>query len=171
MSELAIRGGTPVRTTPFPPRRPFGDREVELATQAIRSQSLFGPGGAMVAEFERKFAGLYGVEHAVSSTSGTSAIHVALAALNPDPGDEVIAAPITDAGTIVPILYQNCIPVFADIDETYNMDPRDVEARITPRTRAIIVVHLFGNPCDMDAMAAVARRHGLASSRTAARPI
>jgi len=162
MAKLAIDGGTPVRTRPFPPRRPFGEREVELAAQAIRSQNLFGPGGTMVPELERRFAALYGAERAVASTSGTAAIHVALGALNPEPGDEVITAPITDAGTIAPILYQNCIPVFADIDDTYNMDPRDVAAKLTPRTRAIIAVHLFGNPCDMDAMRAVAARGGVA---------
>ena len=162
MSSLAIHGGTPVRTKPFPPRHPFGDREVELVTQAIRSQNLFGPSGTMVPELERRFAQLYGVEHAVAYTSGTAAIHVALGALNPEPGDEIITAPITDAGTVAPILFQNCIPVFADIDDTFNLDPRDVEAKITPRTRAIIAVHLFGNPCDMDAMTAVARRHGVA---------
>lgn len=159
MTKLAVDGGTPVRTKPFPPRQPFGDREVELATQAIRSQNLFGPSGTMVPEFERRFAKLYGLEHAVTSTSGTAAIHVALGAVNPDPGDEIIAAPITDAGTILPILFQNCIPVFADIDDTYNLDPASVEANITPRTKAIIVVHLFGNPCDMDAMCDIARRH------------
>lgn len=159
MTKLAVDGGTPVRTEPFPPRQPFGDREVELATQAIRSQNLFGPSGTMVPEFERRFAKLYGLEHAVTSTSGTAAIHVALGAVNPDPGDEIIAAPITDAGTILPILFQNCIPVFADIDDTYNLDPASVEANITPRTKAIIVVHLFGNPCDMDAMCDIARRH------------
>ena len=161
MPTLAIDGGTPVRTRPFPPRHPFGEREIELVTQAIRSQSLFGPGGTMVPELERRFAALYGVEHAVASTSGTSAIHVALGALSPEPGDEVIAAPITDAGTVVPILYQNCIPVFADIDDSYNLAPASVEARITPRTRAIIAVHLFGNPCDMDALAEIARRRGV----------
>jgi dTDP-4-amino-4,6-dideoxygalactose transaminase len=161
VSRLALDGGTPVRAKPFPPRHPFGDREVEMVTQAIRSQNLFGPSGTMVPELERRFAALYGVDHAVASTSGTSSIHVAVAALNPDPGDEIIVAPITDAGTIVPVLYQNCIPVFADIDDTYNVDPRDVEAKITPRTKAIIAVHLFGNPCDMDALTAVARRHGV----------
>jgi dTDP-4-amino-4,6-dideoxygalactose transaminase len=162
MSALALDGGSPVRTRPFPPRQPFGEREVELAAQAIRSQNLFGPGGTMVPELERRFAALYGVPHAAASTSGTAAIHVALGALNPEPGDEVITAPITDAGTIAPILFQNCVPVFADIDETYNIDPRDVEAKITPRTRAILAVHLFGNPCDMDALVAIARRHGIA---------
>ena len=161
MAKLAIDGGEPVRTKSFPPRQPFGDREVELATQAIRSQNLFGPSGTMMPELEKRFAELYGVGHAVTSTSGTAAIHVAIGAVNPDPGDEIITAPITDAGTVVPIIYQGCIPVFADIDDTYNMDPRDVEAKITPRTKAILVVHLFGNPCDMDAMADIARRHDL----------
>ncbi|MBM4039962.1 MAG: DegT/DnrJ/EryC1/StrS family aminotransferase [Planctomycetes bacterium] len=161
MATLAINGGSPVRTRPFPPRRPFGEREVELAAQAIRSQNLFGPGGTMVPELERRFAALYGLSHATASTSGTAAIHVALGALNPEPGDEIITAPITDAGTVAPILFQNCVPVFADIDDTFNIDPRDVEAKITPRTRAIIAVHLFGNPCDLDALAAIARRHGV----------
>lgn len=162
MARLAIDGGTPVRTQPFPPRRPFGEREVELASQAIRSQNLFGPGGTMVPELERRFATLYGVPHAAASTSGTAAIHTALAALDPEPGDEVITAPITDAGTIAPILFQNCLPVFADVDDTYTLDPRDVEAKITPRTRAIIAVHLFGNPCDLDALSAIAQRAGIA---------
>ncbi len=162
MDKLAIDGGTPVRTKPFPPRQPFGDREVELVSQAIRSQNLFSPGGTMVPELERRFAALYGVSHTVASTSGTAAIHVALGALNPEPGDEIITAPITDAGTIAPILFQNCVPVFADVDDTYNIAPSDVEAKITPRTRAIIAVHLFGNPCDLDALAAIASRHGIA---------
>jgi perosamine synthetase len=156
---LAIDGGTPVRTRPFPPRQPFGDREVELVTQAIRSQNLFR--GRMVEELENGFAALYGARTAVASTSGTAAIHVAVGTLNPEPGDEIITAPITDGGTVVPIVYQGCIPIFADIDDSYNMDPRDVEAKITPRTRAILLVHLFGNPCDMDAMMAIARRHGI----------
>ena len=76
-----------------------------------------------------------------------------------NPADEVITAPITDLGTVIPILSLNAIPVFADIDHTYNMDPQDVERKITSRTRAIVVVHLFGNPCDMDALAAIARKH------------
>jgi len=162
MAKLAIDGGTPVRTRPFPPRRPFGEREVELAAQAIRSQNLFGPSGTMVPELERRFAALYGVPHAVASSSGTAAIHTALGALGMEPGDEVITAPITDAGTIAPILFQNCVPVFADIDETYNIAPRDVEAKLTPRTRAILAVHLFGNPCDLDALCDVARRNDVA---------
>lgn len=162
LERLAVDGGTPVRTAPFPRRTPFSEREVELVTEAIRSQNLFGPSGTFVPRFCELFAGLYGARHAAASTSGTAAIHVAVGTINPEPGDEIITAPITDLGTIVPILYQNAIPIFADIDHTYNMDPADVEAKITSRTKAIIAVHLFGNPCDMDALTAIARRHQVA---------
>ncbi|HEY3079833.1 MAG TPA: DegT/DnrJ/EryC1/StrS family aminotransferase [Chloroflexota bacterium] len=160
-ARLAIDGGTPYRTVPFAARAPFGEREVELVSAAIRSQNLFGPGSETLAEFEKRFAGLYDARHAAASTSGTAAIHVAVGAINPEPGDEIITAPITDLGSVVPIVYQTAIPVFADVDETYNIDPADVERKITPRTRAILVVHLFGNPANMDAIMAVARRHDL----------
>jgi len=159
---LAVRGGKPVRSTPFPRRAPFGEREIELVTQAIRSQDLFCYSGTMCKELEKRFAGFYGASHAVASSSGTAAIHIAIGALNPDPGDEIITAPITDGGTVVPILYQGAIPVFAEVDSSYCMDPADVERKITSRTRAILVVHLFGNPCDMDAMTDIAKRHGVA---------
>jgi dTDP-4-amino-4,6-dideoxygalactose transaminase/predicted dehydrogenase len=143
-------------------RRPFDVEELKLLRQALMSQNLCCIDGQMVPAFERAFAYAYGVPYGVASTSGTAAIHVALGALDLNPGDEVITAPITDMGTIIPILYQNAIPVFADIDHTFNMDPAAVERCMTPRTKAIIVVHLFGNPCDMDAMLAIARRHGVA---------
>jgi len=142
-------------------RAPFGPEELKFVIQALRSQHLGGTNGKFVAAFEGAFAAAYGVPYAVASTSGTAAVHVALGALDLNPGDEIITGPITDMGTIIPILYQNAIPVFADVDDTYNMDPRDVERKITARTRAIIVVHLFGNPCDMDAMVDIARRHGI----------
>jgi perosamine synthetase len=156
---LAIEGGTPVRTRPFPSRAPYGEREVELVTEAIRSQNLFR--GAMVQRFEAEFGRLYDAKYSVASTSGTASIHVAIGTINPEPGDEIITAPITDGGSVVPIIYQNCLPIFADVDSTYNMDPRDVERKITARTRAILLVHLFGNPCDMDAMMEIAHRHNL----------
>lgn len=143
-------------------RAPFGPEEFRLVLRALRSQHLGGTNGNMVAAFESAFAAAYGVPYAVASTSGTAAVHVALGALDLNPGDEVITAPITDMGSIIPILYQNAIPVFADVDDSYNMDPRDVERKITSRTRAIIVVHLFGNPCDMEAMVEIAHRHRIA---------
>jgi dTDP-4-amino-4,6-dideoxygalactose transaminase len=165
MSVLALHGGTPYRDTsakPFPTRTPYDDREIELVTRALRSQNLFRWGGQMVPAFEKRFAETYGVAAATGSTSGTAALHVAVGAINPNPGDEIITGAITDLGTIIPILYQNAIPVFADAHpETYTLDPEDVERQITPRTRAIIAVHLFGNPCDMDALTDIARRHGI----------
>jgi perosamine synthetase len=142
-------------------RQPFDIEELRLLNQALISQNLFGIDGKMMNTFEKEFAMLYNIPYGVASTSGTAAIHTALGVLNLNPGDEVITAPITDLGTVIPILYQNAIPVFADIDHTYNMDPKDVEKKITPRTRAIVVVHLFGNPCNMDAMLAVARKHNI----------
>ena len=145
----------------FAGRRLFDAEELKLIHQALLSQNLFGIGGKMVPEFEKEFAKTYGVPYAVASTSGTAAIHTALGALDLNPGDEVITAPITDLGTVIPILYQQCIPIFADVDKTYNMDPVDVERKITPRTKAIIVVHLFGNPCDMEAMLKIARKHNV----------
>jgi dTDP-4-amino-4,6-dideoxygalactose transaminase len=161
MMKLAIEGGQPYRKKPFPKRTPFGEDEIALVTEAIRSQNLFGLGGPKVTALENAFADLYGVRHAVASTSGTAAIHIALGTVDPNPGDEIITAPITDGGSVVPIVYQNCIPVFADVDETYNMDPADVEYKITDRTAAIVVVHLFGNACNMEAMVDIARRHNI----------
>jgi len=142
-----------------PPRVRFGWQELKLLHRVLLSQNLCRIGGRMVPQFEAEFAQMYGVPYAVASTSGTAAIHVALGTLDLNPCDEVITAPITDLGTVIPILSQNCIPVFADIDDTYNIDPADVERKITPRTKAIVAVHLFGNPCNMDGLIEVARRH------------
>jgi perosamine synthetase len=162
MELLAQHGGPRVREHPFPERAPFGEEAERLAIEAIRSQNLYGIEGPMTLRFEDGFARLYGAEHAVAASSGTAAIHAALAAVGIEPGAEVITAPITDAGTIIPILYQQGIPVFADIDEHFAMDVADVERRITPRTAAILVVHLFGNATDMRGIRALADHHGLA---------
>lgn len=142
-------------------RAPFDFEELKMVRAALVSQHLCCIDGQMVTQFERQFAFAYGVPYAVASTSGTAAIHIALGALDLNPGDEVITAPITDMGTIIPILSQGAIPVFADVDRTFNMDPASVETCITPRTKAIIAVHLFGNPCDLEGLLAVARKHGL----------
>ena len=149
-------------------RRPFGAEELKLLVRSLAAQNLFGIGGKMVPAFEREFALAYGVPYAVGSTSGTAAIHLAVGALDLNPGDEVITSPITDLGTIIPILYQGAIPVFADIDGTYTLDPADVERKITSDTRAIIAVHLFGNACDMEALTDIARRHRVALIEDAA---
>jgi len=162
MERLAIHGGRPVRTRPFPNRKPFGPRERAFVLEALRRQNLFSRPGYFAPKLEKAFARTYKVKYAVTATSGTAAIHLAVGAVNPEPGDEIITAPITDFGTVSPILQQTAIPIFADVDpRSMNMLPEEVERKITRRTRAIIVVHLFGNPCDMDAMVRVARRHGV----------
>lgn len=158
MSEaLAIHGGTPVRAQPFGPTHDFGDDDIEAVTEVIRSGKIGK--GERVAQFERAFAAKHGVKQAIAINSGTSALHMCVAAINPDPGDEIIVTPWTSGGSIIGTLLHNCVPIFADIDDTYTLDPKDVEAKITPRTRAIIAVHLFGNPCDMAALRAIAQRH------------
>ena len=162
MEKLAIHGGPKVRTEPFPERAPFGEREEELLLQAVRSQTLFVKSGTFVKELEKEFAAFYGTQHAQASTSGTAAIHTAVGVVNPNPGDEIITAPITDPGSVMPILMQNAVPVFADVDpKTLNMTPESIEANITDRTRAIILVHLFGHPCDIDEVVKIAEKHNL----------
>ncbi|HOI54953.1 MAG TPA: DegT/DnrJ/EryC1/StrS family aminotransferase, partial [Phycisphaerae bacterium] len=97
-------------------------------------------------------------KYAVATTSGTAAIHVALGAVGVGVGDEVVTSVLTDAGSFIPILYQNAVPVFADIDpRTYMMTPETIEAKLTPRTKAILVVHLAGNAADMDGILKLAR--------------
>ena len=162
MTTLAIEGGSPVRTRPFPTRRPFGLADAQQVLDALDQQTLFFPSGRKVYEFESRFGELYGTQHVVTSTSGTSAIHVAVGAIDPEPGDEIITTPVSDMGTVAPIVLQNCVPVFADVDPlTCNLDPDDVERRITDRTRAIIVVHCWGQPAEMDRFLDIAQRHDL----------
>lgn len=159
---LASRGGKPVRTTPFPALRKWDYQELREVLDVFDAGVTGRYGGKKVEAFEKAFAEAYGVPHAVASTSGTAAIHVALGMLNPEPGSEVITAPITDLGTIAPILYQQCLPVFADVDpDTFNMSPASIESLITDRTVAILLVHLFGTPCDTDAVMEIARRRSL----------
>ncbi|HET6365585.1 MAG TPA: DegT/DnrJ/EryC1/StrS family aminotransferase [Pseudomonadales bacterium] len=118
--------------------------------------------GPKVRELEERFARLCGVPHAVATNTGTAALHVALLALDVGAGDEVITTPLSCIASANPILFQGARPVFADVDaETYNLAPAAVERCVTARTRAILPVHLFGHPADMDALRAVARRHGL----------
>lgn len=161
--KLAIDGGTPVRTAALPARRTFGAEEEAQVLEALRAQNLFYATGTKVYEFVRKLADFYGVADVVPSTSGTAAIHVALGTIDPEPGSEVIVTPISDMGSVAPIILCNCIPVFADVDtETSCLDPNAVADAVTDRTRAIIVVHCWGRPAEMDDILAIARERGIA---------
>ena len=115
-----------------------------------------------VNEFANAFAERHDIEYAIPTDSGNGAVHTAVATINPSPGDEIITTPISDVGTVLGIIAQNAIPIFADMDpDTFNISPEDIERKITDRTCAILIVHLFGNPCDMDEIMDISRRHGI----------
>lgn len=161
--KIALYGGTPVKTTPYGKGKRFGKEELANLEEALEQNTLFYWFGNMTKRFCEKFATMYGAKHCVATSSGTASIHVALGALGVGPGDEVITSPITDMGSVIGILYQNAIPVFADLDpHTYNMDPDAIEAKITDRTKAIVVVHLAGNAAEIDRIVEIAHRHGVA---------
>ncbi len=142
--------------------RTLGQEELAMLAEVIASGTLTATKGQFSKRFEPAFAELIGVRHAHACASGSAAVHVAIAALNPSPGDEIITTSITDMGAITPILYQGAIPVFADVDaKTGNVTAKSIAKAISPRTKAIIVTHLFGNPCDMTAIMAVANKHGI----------
>ena len=118
--------------------------------------------GRFISEFESKFAEYTGVKHAASVCNGTVALHLALVALGIGPGDEVIVPTLTYISSVNAIAYTGATPVFVDsLESTWQMDPEDVRRKLTDRTRAIMVVHLYGHPCDMDALSAIARERGL----------
>jgi perosamine synthetase len=145
----------------IPLARPYLDgREEELVLDVLRSGDLaLGP---MYRRFEEAFADIAGTAHAVACSSGTAGLHASLARLGVGPGDEVVTSSFSFVASANVILFQHATPVFADIDEqTFNVDPAAVEAAITPRTRAILPVHIFGYPCDIGAINAIAERHGL----------
>ena len=137
--------------------RTLGDEEIAALTAVIKSGHLWTNRGTTGKALEEQFAQMMGVKHAYAVTSGTAALHAAVAAIDPNPGDEIITTSITDMGALTPILYQGAIPVFADVDPvTYNLTAKTIERCLSPRTKAIMVTHLFGNPCDMDAIMALA---------------
>jgi dTDP-4-amino-4,6-dideoxygalactose transaminase len=142
--------------------RTLGPEEIEALSAAIWTGTLTSTKGAFVKKLESEFARGLGARHVHACASGTAAVHLAVAAIDPEPGDEIVTSPITDMGALAPILYQGAIPAFADVDPlTCNLTAESIQARLSPRTRAIIVTHLFGNPCDMDPILELASRHGI----------
>jgi dTDP-4-amino-4,6-dideoxygalactose transaminase len=142
--------------------RTLGDEEIAAVSEAIRSGTLTSTKGNFVKALEARFARKFGVKHAFACTSGTAAIHLAVAAINPNPGDEIVTTSITDMGALTPILYQGAIPVFAEVDPaTCNVTAESIAACLSDRTKAIIVTHLFGNPCDMKPIMEFADSHGI----------
>ncbi len=148
--------------------KPFvGEEEIAAAAEVMRSGRLAA--GPRADEFERRFAEYLGCRHVVALNSGTAALHLSLAALGIGPGDEVIVPPLTFFSTVASVLHQGAVPVFADIEETsLCLDPEDVKRRLTSRTRAVLVVHLFGDAADMNGLGEVAAGSGVALIEDAA---
>jgi 8-amino-3,8-dideoxy-alpha-D-manno-octulosonate transaminase len=168
--KLARDGGTPARTRPEPPMFPggmeVGAAELEALRRVIESKNLFryygvGDGPNEVASFEREFAELMGSKHALLGNAGSSALICALIGAGIGAGDEVIVPAYTWNATPNAVLASRATPVLAEVDESLTLDPDDVERRITPRTRAVVPVHMRGAPAAMDALSEIAARHEL----------
>lgn len=142
--------------------RSLDHSELANLSEVISGGVLTSTKGKFVKQFQAAFAEKLGVGHAYACSSGTAAIHAAIASLDPEPGDEIVTSPITDMGALTPILYQGAIPVFAEVDpRTWNITAKSIEAVLSERTRAIIVTHLFGNPCDLGEIMSLADSKGL----------
>ncbi|MFA6109491.1 MAG: DegT/DnrJ/EryC1/StrS family aminotransferase [Candidatus Latescibacterota bacterium] len=161
--ELAINGGTPVlKRSDYLNWPIIGPDERRLVNEVLDSGIVAGGTAPQVTALEREWAAYVGSKHCLTTTSGTAALHMALAAVGVGPGDEVITSAFTFLASASCALHQNGIPVFVDIDpRTYTMDPVLLEAAITPRTKVIIPVHIQGVPADLDPILAIARKHGL----------
>ncbi|MBM3145374.1 MAG: DegT/DnrJ/EryC1/StrS family aminotransferase [Chloroflexi bacterium] len=171
MTKLALRGGEPLRTEPFPTYHSIGDEEKQAVLEVFDSKVLsdfLGAwsdkfyGGEKVRALEQAWAEYFGVKHAISVNSATSGLYAAAGAAGVGPGDEIIVAPYTMIASATAALVYGAIPVFADIDpEIFCLSPKSIRKRITPYTKAIIVVDLFGHPADMDEIMAIAAEHNL----------
>jgi 8-amino-3,8-dideoxy-alpha-D-manno-octulosonate transaminase len=166
--KLAIDGGPPVRTAPLPQYRGaalIGEEEKQAVLEVLEARSLFryyGPNLLRkVEQFEQAFATYLGARYCVAVSSGTAALRTGLAALDVGPGDEVIVPAVTFIASVNAVVAQGAVPVFAEVDASFTLDPQDLETRIGPRTKAIMPVHLMGAACAMDRICAVARQHGL----------
>ena len=161
--KLAIAGGTPVLQRSDIKNWPvITDDDRRLVNQVLDSGIVAGGTAPQVTALEQEWAAYTGARYCLTTTSGTAALHMALAAVGAGPGDEVITSAFTFLASASCALHQNAIPVFVDIDpRTYNMDPSTLEAAITERTRVIIPVHIQGLPADMDPLMEIARKHGL----------
>ncbi|HYM78465.1 MAG TPA: DegT/DnrJ/EryC1/StrS family aminotransferase [Candidatus Dormibacteraeota bacterium] len=163
MSELALLGGGKAKRKPFPVWPQYDDNERRVLQEVLESRVWWRTPGTKTLEFEKAFARYHGARHGIAVTNGTAALEVTMEALGVGPGDEVIVPDFTFIATASAVLFANALPVLVDVDpETYCLDPALTEAAITPRTKAIIAVHMGGHPADLDRLQDLARKHGIA---------
>ena len=171
MSTLALKGGKPVRTMPFPRYNTITDAEKKAVLEVLDTGKLSGflanfseefYGGPKVREFEKLWSYKFHAKHTISVNSATSGLMAAIGAAGIGPGDEVIVSPYTMSASVTCVFVYGAVPVFADIQEDiFTLDPKSIEERITPHTKAILVVHIFGHPADMDPILNIAKKHSL----------
>lgn len=162
MEKLAILGGTPTKKNPFPGWPQYDQKEEQALMEVLHSGVWWRTPGTKTLQFEREFASYHQVEHGVACTNGTAALEMAVSALGIGLGDEVILPDFTFVATAGAVLAMGALPVLVDVDpDSFNIDPDLVEKAITPRTKAIIAVHVGGMPCDMDRLLEIARRYKL----------
>lgn len=161
MDKPAIEGGTPVRDNFLPyGTQSLDQEEIDEVIDSLKSDWITT--GPKMRLFENKFKNYIGSKYAVAVNSGTAALHIATSAIDVNPGDEVIATPLTFVASANCIVYRGGKPVFADIKkDTYNINPEEIEKKITSKTKAIIPVHFAGQPCDMDEINEIAEKHDL----------
>lgn len=150
MSELAINGGPKTKTTPYATTQRFGAEELEQLREALEQNTLFYGFGNKVKQACELMQQYTGRPYVVACSSGTAAVHLSLIACGIGPGDEVILTPNTDSGSVIGIIAEGAVPVFCDCNENMQPDVASIAARITPRTRAVVVVHLAGYPAQID---------------------
>jgi len=162
MEKLALLGGKPVKTKDFPSWPQYDEKEEKALMEVLHSGIWWRTPGTKTLQFEKDFAKAHQVEHGIACTNGTAALEIAVAALGVGSGDEVIVPDFTFVATASAVLAAGAMPVMVDVDsETFNINPDLVEKAITPRTKAIIAVHLGGMPCDMDRLVEIAKKHNL----------
>lgn len=163
MSELALLGGKKAKTKLFPLWPQFDDAERKALNEVLESRVWWRTPGTKTLGFEQAFARFHGARHGIAVTNGTAALEVTMAALGIGPGDEVIVPDFTFVATASAVLFANALPVLVDVlPDTYCIDPKLVEAAITPRTKGIIAVHMGGHPADLDKLIDIAHRKGIA---------
>src|SRR5271157_2650 len=163
MSELALLGGRKAKHKPFPLWPQYDEKERRALEEVLESRVWWRTPGTRTLEFEEAFASYHGARHGIAVTNGTAALEVTMAALGINHGDEVIVPNFTFVATASAVLFANALPVLVDVDpETYCIDPALAEAAITPRTKAIIAVHMGGHPADLDALGDLAKKKGIA---------
>ena len=162
MEKPAILGGQPAKTKPFPAWPQYDEKEEKALMEVLHSGVWWRTPGTKTAEFEQKFADYQQAKYGIACTNGTAALEIAVAALGIGLGDEVIVPNFTFVASASCVLYAGAMPVFVDVDpDTFNIDAEKIEEAITPRTKAIIAVHLGGNPADLDRLQEICRIHNL----------